>query len=100
MVYHMGYRAWPGMWYGLEGMAGYMVWPGRYAVLYGMAWQAWHCLWYGLAGMAWYLVWPGRAWHGIWYFLGRHGMIYAMAGGHGMVWPGGYGMVCGMAWLA
>ena len=59
-------------------------------LVYGMAWQAWHCLWYGLAGMAWYLIWPGRAWHGIWYYLGRHGMIY------GMVWPGGHGMVNGM----
>ena len=46
--------------------------------------------------MAWYLVWPGRAWHGIQYYLGRHGMIYGMY----VVWPGGNNMVYSMAWWA
>ena len=58
MVYGMAYRAWHGIWYGLESMAGYMVWPGRHVMVYGMALQAWHYLLYGLAGMAWYFVWP------------------------------------------
>ena len=54
----MAWRTWHGIWYG---------------------WQTWHCIWYGLWGMAWYMVWPGRASCGIWYYLGRHGMIYGMA---------------------
>ena len=91
-------------------------------MVYGMAWQAWH-----LYGLAWYLVWPGRhgmvwpgrAWCGIWYYLGRHDMIYMeWPGRHGicygltgiwygladmawyMVWPGRHDMVYGMAWQA
>ena len=37
-------------------------------MVYGMAWQARHGTWNGLTDMAWY-----------------------------MLWPGGYGMVCGMS---
>ena len=44
MVYGMACRAWHGIWYGLEGMAGYMagmtlymVWPGGHGMIYGMA---------------------------------------------------------------
>ena len=63
MVYGMAYRAWHGIWYGLEGMAGYMVW------LAGMAW-------YGVAGMSLFMVWPGG-----------HGMVFRMAWeGHGVVY--------------
>ena len=90
MVYDMAWRAWQDIWYGM---------------VYGMARQAWHFLWYGLASMARYFVWPGRAWRGIWYYMGRHGMIYGMFWHmlwphRHMVWPGGRGMVYGMAWLA
>ena len=44
MVYGMAYQAWHGILYGLEGMAAYMVCPGKHVIVYGMAWQAWHCL--------------------------------------------------------
>ena len=79
MVYGMVCRAWHGIWYYLEGMAGYMVvWPGGHSMVYGIAWRGmgWYmvwpggmtCIWYGLAGMAWYMVWSGG-----------HGMVYGMA---------------------
>ena len=38
MVYGMVCRAWHGIWYDLEGMAGYMVWPGGRGMLNGIAW--------------------------------------------------------------
>ena len=70
--------------------------------------------------MAWYMLWPGEAWHGIWYGLagmalekvwpGGHGIVYGMArkwymvkpGGMAwyMVWPGGHGMAYSKAWRA
>ena len=59
-------------------------------MVYGMAWQDWHCLWCGLASMTWYLVWPRRAWRGIRYYLGRHGMIY------GMAWRAWHGICYGL----
>ena len=66
-----------------------MVWPGGNGMVL-MAWQTWHCIWYGLAGMAWYMLWPGRAWRGIWYYLGRHGIVY------GMAWWAWYGICYGL----
>ena len=35
-----------------------------------MVWSndAWHSIWYSLVGMAWYIEWPGG-----------HGMVYGMA---------------------
>ena len=97
MVYGMAWRAWQDIWY------------GRHDMENGMTWQAWHCLSYGLAGMARYLEWPRRAWRGISYYLGRHGMIYSMAWharqwymlwpDRHMIWPGRHGMVYGKAWL-
>ena len=63
MVYGVAWRAWhdicyglTGIWYGLEDMAWYMVWPGGHDMVYGMAWRV----------MAWLMVWPGGQWHGIW----------------------------------
>ena len=74
---------WPaghGIWYDLEGMAGYVVWPGRHDMVWpgrhDMVWPGRHGIVYGMAWRAWYLIWPG---------------------GH-MVWSGGHGMVYGMAW--
>ena len=111
---------WHGIWYGLLGMAWYVVWPGGHGRTYGMAWRTWHGIWYGLAdmalymvcplghgmvygmaweGIAWYMVLPGLTWHDIWY--GLSGMAWYMLWPHGhMVWPGGHGMVYGMAWWA
>ena len=43
MVYGMVYRAWHGIWYDLEGMAGYIIWPGGHG-----------------------MVLPGEIWDGIW----------------------------------
>ena len=43
------YQAWHGIWYGLAGMALFMVWPGGHGMVFGMAWE----------GMAWYTVLPG-----------------------------------------
>ena len=74
-LYSMVLRTSHGIWYGMAGIALYMV----------MAWQtrrwACHSVWYGLVGMAWYIVWPGG-----------QGMVYDMACG--------YGMIYGMAWRA
>ena len=71
-------------------------------MVYGMAWLAYGMAWrvYGMAygmtwrAMSWYMVWPGR-----------QGMVYDMAGVHGIVfgmalraWHGiSYGLA-GMAW--
>ena len=99
MVYGMVCRAWQGIWYVLEGMAGYMVWPGGHGMVDGIAWRGmgWNmvwpggltCIWYVLAGMTWYIVWSSRhgmlngvvwsAWHGIWYGLVGHRMVYVLA---------------------
>ena len=54
------------MWYGLEDMAGYMIWPGGHGMVF-----------FGLADMALYMVWPvghgivfGMAWEGVaWYMV-------------------------------
>ena len=68
MVYGLVCRAWHGIWYGLEGMAGYMVMPGGHSMVYGIASRV----------MGWYMVWPG-------------GITY-------MVWPGGHGRIWYMVW--
>ena len=72
MVYSMAWQAlhgimvwpglaWHGIWYGVAGIAWYMVWPGGHHMVYGSARHgACHSIWYGLAGMAWCMVWPGR----------------------------------------
>ena len=98
-IYGMIWQAWHGIWYGLAGMVFFMVclvvWHGiwyglgEHGVVYGITWvdMAWYMVWpgrndivYGMSGgMAWYLVWPGRVWRGIWYYLGRHGMVCGMA---------------------
>ena len=44
MVYGMVCWVWRGIWYGLEGMARYMVWPSGNGN--GIAWR----------GMGWYMV--------------------------------------------
>ena len=75
-------------WYGLAGMAEYMVWPGGQGmvyigngIIYGMARRSWHG--------AMYMPWPGRhhmvygmAWrtsHGIWYGLASSVMVCGKA---------------------
>ena len=73
------------IWYGLAGMAWYIVRLGGQGMVYGMAWWARLDIWYGLAAMAWYTLWPGghhmvygMAWrtsHGIWYGLLRYVII-------------------------
>ena len=56
MLYSMGWLARYGIWYGLTGMAWYMLWPG---------------------GMGWYVVWPGgNTWYSLW--SGGHDMVYGM----------------------
>ena len=105
MVCGMVCRAWHGIWYGLEGRAGHMVWPGEHGLVYGIAsrgmgwYMVWPggltCIWYCQAGMAWYMVWSSRhcivygvvwrAWHGIWYGLVRHRIVYVLAW-RGVVW--------------
>ena len=46
--------------------------------------------------MAW------RAWHGIWYYLARYGMVYGVVWRNEMYmeWPGPHDMVYGIAWRA
>ena len=53
----MALRLCHGVWYGLMGMAWYMVWPIGYGMVYGMAWWAWHGMWYSLAGITGYILW-------------------------------------------
>ena len=81
----MAYQVWHDIWYGLDCLAWYMVWPGKHGMVYGMALQAWHGICYGLVGIAWYMLLLGspgmvygmswQAWHGIWYCLVRVGMV-------------------------
>ena len=60
-----------GIYYGMMGMAWYvvwpdghgMVWPGGHGMGKGMAWRVWHSIWYDLEGMSWFMVWSGG--HGI-----------------------------------
>ena len=73
MVYGMAWQARNGIWYGLVGMAIYMVWLGGHGMVYAMVWQASHGIWYGLADIAWYMVWPGEVCHGMW--KGIYGFI-------------------------
>ena len=84
MVYSMAWRVCHGIWYGLMGMAWYMVWPYGHGLGHGMV------LWYSLVDMAWYMVIVGR--HGIW--CGLSGMAWYM------VWLGMPCMVYGLAWKA
>ena len=49
------------IWYGLAGIAWYMVWSIGHVLIYGVVWQAWHGNWYGLVGNAWYIA---LAWYG------------------------------------
>ena len=72
--------AWHSIWYGLVGIAWYMVWPGGQRMVYGKACWARHDIWYGLVTMAWYMLWPG--WH--------H-MVY------GMAWRTSQGICYGLA---
>ena len=65
MVYGMFCRAWNGIWYSLEGMAGYMVLPGGHGTVYGIVWR----------GMGWYMVWHSGMTF-IWY--GLTGIVYGM----------------------
>ena len=57
MVYGMAWQcnALHGIWYGLEGMAWNMAWPGVHCIVYGMALRAWH----RFVGMECYMVWSG-----------------------------------------
>ena len=50
IVYGMALRcmASHSVWYGLAGLACYIVWPGGHRMV----------LWYGLAGLVWDMVWP------------------------------------------
>ena len=84
MVYSMAWRVCHDIWYGLMGMAWYMVWPYGHGMGYGMV------LWYSLVDMAWYMVIVGG--HGIW--CGLSGMAWYK------VWLGILGMVYGLAWKA
>ena len=70
MVYGMSLRAWHGIawrcmglhmvwlgrmtciWYGLAGMAWFMVWSIGYVMTYDVVWRAWHGNWNGLVGIA------------------------------------------------
>ena len=89
MVYGIAWRAWQDIWYGLAGMAWYMVLPG----------EVWDGIWCGLADDM-YMVWPdrhvmvyGTAWwasNGICIGLARCGMVRYCLVGYGMV----YGMAC------
>ena len=58
---------WHGIWYGIVGMAWYVVWPDGHGMVYGMAWRAWHG-----KGMAW------RAWHSIRYGLTMQGIAWCI----------------------
>ena len=62
------------MWYGLVGMARYMVWSSGRSMVYGVVWQARHGMarWashgiYVLAwrGVAWHMLLSGGVWHGM-----------------------------------
>ena len=39
-MYDTVWRAWHGIWYGLAGMAWYMLWSGGHAIVNGTAWWA------------------------------------------------------------
>ena len=103
----MAWRTRHGIWYGLPGMAWYMVLPGGHGRVYGMAWRAYHGIWHiicsCLVGNGMVYGMACRAWHSISYGQARYGTVYGMARGHGMVWPGDvshgiwYGLQ-GMAW--
>ena len=87
----MAWRASHGVWYGLAGLALYIVWSGGHCMV----------LWYVLA---WDMVWPCG--HRMVQY-GGHRMVYGIAwrASHGMLlWPGrqgmGLGIACGMAWRA
>ena len=58
-VYGMVWRARHGIWYGLAGMAWYMVWSSGHCMVYGMAWWASHGICIGLArcGMVYVIFW-------------------------------------------
>ena len=84
MVYSMAWRVWHGIWYGLTGIACYMVWPYRHGMGHGMV------LWNSLVDMAWYMVMVCG--HGIWY--GLSGMARYI------LWLGVPGMVYRLAWQA
>ena len=108
MVHDMSWLAWHGIWFGLVGMAWYVVLPNGHGMVYGMAWRAWHAkryslwtwygIWFGLARMLWYMVclagiaWcmvrPDDAWNSIAWQVWH------------MVWPGRHGMEYGIAWWA
>ena len=93
VVYGMVLRAPHGIWYGLAGLAWYIVWFGGLRMVYSMAWRALHGISCGLTGIAWYsMAW--RALHGIWY--GLAGIIWLWPGRQGM----GLGIVNSLAWRA
>ena len=60
MAYGMAWQArhwvWHSIWYGLAGMAWYMVCPGGHGMVYEMSWRARNGVWYGLVGKAWCMV--------------------------------------------
>ena len=92
MVYDYGLPdkcgAWHNIWYGLVGIAWYMVWPGGQRMVYGMACWAQHDIWYGLVTMAWYMLWPG--WHHMVYGMAwrtSQGICYGLAR-YVMAWRG------------
>ena len=100
-VYGMAYQAWHCIWYDLEGIAWYMVWPGRHGlvlpgrhgIVYGLVGRTWH----GRACVVYCITWVDM----VWYVCGLAGMAWyiLLPDGH-MVWPGRYGMIYGLAWLA
>ena len=67
------------IWYGLTGMAWYMVWSSGHGMVYGVVWWAWHGIWYSLMSIVLYMHRPGERWHGICYTLVGYGMLYGMA---------------------
>ena len=108
---------WPGgmtcIWYGLAGMAWYMVWSSRHDMVCGVVWRAWHGIWYRLVasygtciciglkrcGMVYVILWWGTAWYMVWP-LG-HDMVYRMVWrgmARYMIWHCGHGMAWYLVW--
>ena len=59
-IYGTAWEAWHGIWYGLAGMALFMVLPGGHGMVFGMAWEvskAWCMVWTGVHGMVYVMAW-------------------------------------------